>query len=198
MFPAGPRVPEDRAKVEAAVQQVERRITAPLRYQTLFSRGELRQTVAPPLAALNERPFQSGGVRGVWSRHGLATKHEPWLRLEEAARERKTKLTDEQIDLLERFSREFRKPSPDSLPSPAALPAATPTRQAWPLPARLPGDHEHVRPKPGPGSPGVAEPSCIEFAHPCGGEGGHGDDPHHATQSRTRIWPRDDLDDEVG
>ena len=39
----------------------------------------------------------SGGVRGVWSRHGLTTKHERLLRLEETARERKLKLTDEQI-----------------------------------------------------------------------------------------------------
>ena len=49
----------------------------------------------------------SGGVRGVWSRHGLTTKHERLLRLEETARERKLKLTDEQIELLERFSPEF-------------------------------------------------------------------------------------------
>ena len=51
----------------------------------------------------------SGGVRGVWSRHGLTTKHERLLRLEETARERKLKLTDEQIELLERFSPEFRE-----------------------------------------------------------------------------------------
>jgi transposase InsO family protein len=51
----------------------------------------------------------SGGVRGVWSRHGLATKHERLLRLEETARERKLKLTDDQIRALERFSPEFRE-----------------------------------------------------------------------------------------
>ena len=51
----------------------------------------------------------SGGVRGVWSRHGLTTKHERLLRLEETARERKLKLTGEQIELLERFSPEFRE-----------------------------------------------------------------------------------------
>ena len=36
-------------------------------------------------------------------------KHERLLRLEETARERKLKLTDEQIELLERFSPEFRE-----------------------------------------------------------------------------------------
>lgn len=51
----------------------------------------------------------SGGVRGVWSRHDLSTKHERLLRLEETARERKLKLTDEQIRALERFSPEFRE-----------------------------------------------------------------------------------------
>ena len=50
----------------------------------------------------------SGGVRGVWSRHGLSTKHERLLRLEETAKERKLKLTDEQIRALERYDPEFR------------------------------------------------------------------------------------------
>ena len=45
----------------------------------------------------------------MWSRHGLTMKHERLLRLEETARERKLKLTDEQIELLERFSPEFRE-----------------------------------------------------------------------------------------
>ena len=43
------------------------------------------------------------------SSHGLTMKHERLLRLEETARERKLKLTDEQIELLERFSPEFRE-----------------------------------------------------------------------------------------
>ena len=51
----------------------------------------------------------SGGVRGVWSRHGLLTKHERLLRLETATAERKIALSDEQIRLLERFSPEFRE-----------------------------------------------------------------------------------------
>jgi transposase InsO family protein len=51
----------------------------------------------------------SGGVRGVWQRHNLLTKHERLLRLEKASSEQKIKLSDEQIKLLERFSPEFRE-----------------------------------------------------------------------------------------
>jgi transposase InsO family protein len=51
----------------------------------------------------------SGGVRGVWSRHGLLTKHERLLRLERSTAERKIELSDEQVRLLERFSPEFRE-----------------------------------------------------------------------------------------
>ena len=51
----------------------------------------------------------AGGVRGVWMRHGLTTKHERLLRLEETARERKLKLTEEQIRALERFDPEYRE-----------------------------------------------------------------------------------------
>ena len=45
-----------------------------------------------------------GGVRGVWSRHGLMTKHEQLLRLEETARQRKLKLTDELLDCFSRYA----------------------------------------------------------------------------------------------
>jgi len=51
----------------------------------------------------------SGGVRGVWSRHGLLTKHERLLRLERSTAERRIELSDEQVRLLERFSPEFRE-----------------------------------------------------------------------------------------
>lgn len=51
----------------------------------------------------------AGGVRGVWQRHGLLTKHERLLRLEQATVKRTLELTDEQIRLLERFSPEFRE-----------------------------------------------------------------------------------------
>jgi transposase InsO family protein len=51
----------------------------------------------------------SAGVRGVWHRHDLLTKHKRLLRLEKATAERQIELSDEQISLLERFSPEFRE-----------------------------------------------------------------------------------------
>ena len=51
----------------------------------------------------------SGGVRGVWSRHELLTKHQRLLRLEKTVAERRIELSDDQIRLLERFSPEFRE-----------------------------------------------------------------------------------------
>jgi transposase InsO family protein len=51
----------------------------------------------------------AGGIRGVWQRHGLLTKHERLLRLEKATAERTIELTEEQTRLLERFSPEFRE-----------------------------------------------------------------------------------------
>ena len=58
MLPARPRKPRDKAKVEAAVQHVERWVMVPLRHQAFFSLGELRGAIAPLVAALNERAFQ--------------------------------------------------------------------------------------------------------------------------------------------
>ncbi len=51
----------------------------------------------------------SGGVRGVWSRHKLLSKHQRLLKLEEYHRETKIELTDNQIRLLERFNPEYRE-----------------------------------------------------------------------------------------
>lgn len=51
----------------------------------------------------------SGGVRGVWQRHDLLTKHERLLRLEKETAQRTITLSDEQTRLLERFSPEFRE-----------------------------------------------------------------------------------------
>ena len=51
----------------------------------------------------------SGGVRGVWSRHNLLSKHDRLLRFEKHVGQSRMKLTDEQIRLLERFSPEFRE-----------------------------------------------------------------------------------------
>jgi transposase len=57
VLPARPRAPRDKAKAEAAVQNVERRVLAPLRDQTFFSLTEARRAIAPLLEALNARPF---------------------------------------------------------------------------------------------------------------------------------------------
>lgn len=51
----------------------------------------------------------SGGVRGVWGRHDLLTRHQRLLRLEKHVSGKKVNLTDEQVRLLERFSPEFRE-----------------------------------------------------------------------------------------
>ena len=59
--------------------------------------------------ALRGLQVSSGGVRGVWSRHDLLTKHERLLRLEKTTAERPIELTPEQARLLERFSPEFRE-----------------------------------------------------------------------------------------
>jgi hypothetical protein len=42
----------------------------------------------------------SGGVRGVWSRHNLASKHDRLLRLERSAREQNLELTEAQMRVL--------------------------------------------------------------------------------------------------
>ena len=51
----------------------------------------------------------SGGVRGVWSRHGLLSRHQRLMRLERESGERRFELSEEQVRLLERFSPEFRE-----------------------------------------------------------------------------------------
>ncbi|MDE2973484.1 MAG: IS21 family transposase [Gemmatimonadota bacterium] len=67
VLPARPGAPRDKAKAEAAVQNVERRIMAPLRDRKFFSLGELREAVAPLLDELNERPFKKiEGSRRSW------------------------------------------------------------------------------------------------------------------------------------
>ena len=58
VLPARPRSPQDKAKVEAAVQNVGRWVLAPLRNHRFFSLCEVREAVRPLLEALNERPFQ--------------------------------------------------------------------------------------------------------------------------------------------
>lgn len=59
--------------------------------------------------SLQSIQVSSGGVRGVWSRHKLLTKHERLLRLERHVAKTQMALSDEQVRLLERFSPEFRE-----------------------------------------------------------------------------------------
>ena len=58
IIPARAGNPRDKAKVEEAVQMVERWIVAPLRHRRFFSLHELNAAIAEKLAALNEKPFQ--------------------------------------------------------------------------------------------------------------------------------------------
>jgi len=57
-LPARPYKPRDKAKVEVAVQVVERWILARLRKQTFFSLPELNRAIHYLLTALNQRPFK--------------------------------------------------------------------------------------------------------------------------------------------
>ncbi|MGE4296544.1 MAG: IS481 family transposase [Desulfovibrionaceae bacterium] len=68
--------------------------------------GPLR--VAQQLA-LQGVQVSSGGVRGVWSRHDLLSRHSRLLRLERTVREQSMDLSDDQVRMLERFSPEFRE-----------------------------------------------------------------------------------------
>jgi transposase len=52
------RKPKDKAKVEKGVQDVERRILAPLRHRSFFSLHELNEAIRWLLVQHNERPFQ--------------------------------------------------------------------------------------------------------------------------------------------
>ena len=58
VIPARPGEPRDKAKVEAAVQNAERRIVAALRHETFFSLADLNQAIRRLLGDLNARPFQ--------------------------------------------------------------------------------------------------------------------------------------------
>ncbi|MFZ5798370.1 MAG: IS21 family transposase [Thermodesulfobacteriota bacterium] len=58
VLPARVRAPRDKAKVETAVQIVERQILARLRNHTFFSLQELNRELRRLLAELNAKPFQ--------------------------------------------------------------------------------------------------------------------------------------------
>jgi transposase len=58
VLPARIRRPKDKAKVEKGVQDVERRLLAPLRHRTFFSLTELNEALSSLLAQYNDQPFQ--------------------------------------------------------------------------------------------------------------------------------------------
>ena len=58
VLPARPYRPKDKAKVEVAVQVVERWILARLRHYTFFSLAELNQCIKTLLEGLNHKPFK--------------------------------------------------------------------------------------------------------------------------------------------
>lgn len=58
ILPTRVAAPRDKAKVETAVQIVERELLAPLRHQRFTSLAELNAALRPRLEALNARPFQ--------------------------------------------------------------------------------------------------------------------------------------------
>ena len=57
---------------------------------------------------LEDVHVSAGGVRGVWLRHEIETRHKRLMRLEQHAREITFVLSPEQVKLLERHSAEFR------------------------------------------------------------------------------------------
>lgn len=57
ILPARVRKPRDKAKVEVAVQGVERWVLAPLRHRTFFSLGELNAALAVERERYNDRPL---------------------------------------------------------------------------------------------------------------------------------------------
>lgn len=59
---ARPIRPRDKAKVEKAVQEVERQILARLRHQSFQTLSELNAAIEPLLKQLNERTMQTYGL----------------------------------------------------------------------------------------------------------------------------------------
>src|SRR5207245_3708804 len=59
VLPARPRKPRDKAKVESAVQVVQRWIVAALRKRTFFSLLEVKEAIAELLVRLNHKPFRT-------------------------------------------------------------------------------------------------------------------------------------------
>ena len=67
VIPARPRKPRDKAKVENAVQVVQRWVIAALRKRRFFSLGEVNQAIAALMLSLNHKPFRKRqGTRASW------------------------------------------------------------------------------------------------------------------------------------
>ncbi len=62
VVPARPREPRDKAKVENAVQQVERQVLAPLRHEPFTSFTALNAAIRVQLERLNQRPMKEYGM----------------------------------------------------------------------------------------------------------------------------------------
>ena len=58
MLPARPYHPQDKGKVESAVQVVERWILMRLRHQKFETVDEVNEAITPLLVQLNNKPFQ--------------------------------------------------------------------------------------------------------------------------------------------
>jgi len=66
VIPARVRKPQDKAKVEEAVQNVERRILASLRNRTFYSLCEMNAAIREKLEEVNARPMRSYGGLSRW------------------------------------------------------------------------------------------------------------------------------------
>jgi len=66
IIPARVRKPQDKAKVEEAVQNVERRILAPLRDRTFYSIAEMNVAIKEKLEEVNLRPMKTYGGLSRW------------------------------------------------------------------------------------------------------------------------------------
>jgi len=62
VIPARPKKPRDKAKVEKAVQEVERQVLAPLRHQHFTGFAQLNEAIRDRLAALNSRVMKGYGL----------------------------------------------------------------------------------------------------------------------------------------
>lgn len=65
VIPARPAKPRDKAKVEKAVQEVERQLLAPLRHRRFASLAELNQALRPRLKQLNHKRMKGYGCSRV-------------------------------------------------------------------------------------------------------------------------------------